>query len=42
VVNYLNHYMNKLLLPFSSATSIIGFMLLITIGMQLTSGFFLG
>lgn len=41
VVQFLNHYVNKLLLPFSSVTSIIGFMLLITITMQLLSGFFL-
>ena len=38
----MNHYVNKLLLPFSSTTSIIGFMLLLTIMMQLVSGFFLG
>lgn len=39
---YMNHFVNKLLLPFSSVTSIIGFMLLLTILMQLISGFFLG
>ena len=42
VINYMNHYVNKLLLPFSSTTSIIGFMLLLTIALQLLSGFFLG
>ena len=42
VISYMNHYINKLLLPFSSTTSIIGFMLLLTILMQLISGFFLG
>jgi len=41
-MSYLNFYLNRLLLPFSSATSIIGFMLLLTISMQLVSGFFLG
>ena len=41
-MTYLNNYVNRLLLPFSSTTSIIGFMLLLTIGMQLISGFFLG
>lgn len=41
-ISYMNHYVNKLLLPFSSTTSIIGFMLLITILLQLISGFFLG
>jgi ubiquinol-cytochrome c reductase cytochrome b subunit len=41
-MSYLNLYLNRLLLPFSSSTSIIGFMLLLTIGMQLLSGFFLG
>ena len=42
VISYMNHYINKLLLPFSSTTSIIGFMLLLTISLQLVSGFFLG
>jgi ubiquinol-cytochrome c reductase cytochrome b subunit len=41
IVQYLNHFVNRLLLPFSSVTSIIGFMLLITILMQILSGFFL-
>ena len=41
-LNYMNTYVNRLLLPFSSTTSIIGFMLLLTIGLQLISGFFLG
>jgi ubiquinol-cytochrome c reductase cytochrome b subunit len=40
--SFMNVYLNRLLLPFSSATSIIGFMLLLTILMQLLSGFFLG
>jgi quinol-cytochrome oxidoreductase complex cytochrome b subunit len=38
----MSHFVNKLLLPFSSATSIIGFTLLLTIVMQILSGFFLG
>ena len=42
IISYMNHYVNKLLLPFSSTTSIIGFMLLLTIALQLVSGFFLG
>ena len=42
IVSYMNYYVNKLLLPFSSTTSIIGFMLLLTIALQLVSGFFLG
>ena len=42
IVGFMNHYVNKLLLPFSSTTSIIGFMLMLTIMMQLVSGFFLG
>jgi quinol-cytochrome oxidoreductase complex cytochrome b subunit len=41
-MTYLNNYVNRLLLPFSSTTSIIGFMLLLTISAQLISGFFLG
>jgi quinol-cytochrome oxidoreductase complex cytochrome b subunit len=41
VFSYLNFYVNKLVLPFSSVTSIIGFMLLLCIVMQLLSGFFL-
>jgi hypothetical protein len=41
-LSYLNVYLNRLLLPFSSSTSIIGFMLLLTIALQLLSGFFLG
>ena len=40
--SYLNFFVNRLVLPFSSVTSIIGFMLLLTILMQLLSGFFLG
>lgn len=42
VFSYLNIFVNRLVIPFSSVTSIIGFMLLITIVMQLLSGFFLG
>jgi len=41
IFSYLNFFVNKLLLPFSSVTSIIGFMLLIAILLQLLSGFFL-
>ena len=40
--SYLNFFVNRLVLPFSSVTSIIGFMLLICIMLQLVSGFFLG
>jgi quinol-cytochrome oxidoreductase complex cytochrome b subunit len=40
--SYLNFFVNRLVLPFSSATSVIGFMLLIAIVLQLLSGFFLG
>ena len=42
IFSYLNFFVNRLLIPFSSVTSIIGFMLLMTIMMQLLSGFFLG
>ena len=42
IFSYLNFFVNRLLIPFSSVTSIIGFMLLLTILMQLLSGFFLG
>jgi len=42
VVSYLAFYVNRLILPFSSATSVFGFCLLLTILMQLLSGFFLG
>jgi len=42
VFSYLNFFVNRLVLPFSSVTSIIGFMLLLTIVMQLLSGFYLG
>nr|QPL15892.1 cytochrome b [Strombidium sp.] len=42
VFSYLNLFINKLVLPFSSVTSVIGFMLLISIMLQLLSGFFLG
>jgi len=41
VFSYLNFFVNRLVLPFTSVTSIIGFMLLLTIVMQLLSGFFL-
>jgi len=37
-----NLYVNRLILPFSSVTSVIGFMLLLAIVVQLLSGFFLG
>ena len=42
VLSYLASFVNKLVLPFSSVTSIIGFMLLLAILMQLLSGFYLG
>ena len=42
IFSYLNFFVNRLVLPFSSVTSIIGFMLFLTILMQLLSGFFLG
>jgi len=38
----MNFFVNRQVLPFSSVTSVIGFMLLICIVMQLLSGFFLG
>jgi hypothetical protein len=38
----INFDVKRLVLPFSSGTSIIGFMLMITIMMQILSGFFLG
>ena len=41
VFSYLNFFVNRLILPFQSVTSVIGFMLLICIIMQLLSGFFL-
>jgi len=41
IFSYLNFFTSRLVLPFSSVTSIIGFMLLMTIMMQLLSGFFL-
>nr|YP_010725824.1 cytochrome b [Bakuella subtropica]WDY80869.1 cytochrome b [Bakuella subtropica] len=40
--SYLNFFVNRLILPFSSVTSVIGFMLLLAILIQLLSGFFLG
>jgi len=42
VFSYINFFINRLLIPFSSATSILGFMLLLSIIFQLLSGFFLG
>ena len=42
IFSYLNLFINRLVIPFSSVTSIIGFMLFSTILMQLLSGFFLG
>jgi quinol-cytochrome oxidoreductase complex cytochrome b subunit len=42
IFSYLNFYVNRLVLPFSSVTSIIGFMLIMTIVMKIASGFFLG
>jgi quinol-cytochrome oxidoreductase complex cytochrome b subunit len=42
VFSYLNLFVNRLVIPFSSVSSIIGFMLLTTICLQLLSGFFLG
>lgn len=41
-VSYLVFFVNRLILPFSSTTSVFGFMLLISIMLQLLSGFFLG
>lgn len=41
VFSYLSFFVNKLVLPFSSVTSILGFSLLISIAVQLLSGFFL-
>ena len=38
---YLSFYINRLLLPFSSISSIFGFVLLLAISIQLLSGFFL-
>jgi len=40
--SYLNFFVNRLVLPFSSVTSVIGFSLLLAIIMQLLSGFYLG
>ena len=42
IFSYLNFYINRLVIPFASVTSIIGFMLFLCIAMQLMSGFFLG
>lgn len=41
-VAYLVFFLNRLLIPFSSATSVFGFLLLLAIMLQLLSGFFLG
>jgi ubiquinol-cytochrome c reductase cytochrome b subunit len=40
-MSYLNFFVNRLVLPFTSVTSVIGFMLLVAIVLQLVSGFFL-
>lgn len=40
-LSFLNFYVNRLLLPFSSMTSVLGFVLLLVIMIQLISGFFL-
>ena len=40
-INYLVFYLNRLILPFSSLTSILGFCLFLSILSQLVSGFFL-
>ena len=42
IFSYLNLFVNRLVIPFSSVTSIIGFMLFSVILLQLLSGFFLG
>jgi hypothetical protein len=42
IFSYLNFFVNRLVLPFSSVTSVVGFMLMLAIVMQLLSGFFLG
>jgi ubiquinol-cytochrome c reductase cytochrome b subunit len=42
IFSYANFFVNRLVLPFPSVTSIIGFMLLICIVLQIASGFFLG
>ena len=39
--SYINFFVNRLILPFSSTSSIIGFMLLLMIALQLLSGFYL-
>jgi len=41
IFSYLNFFVSRLILPFQSVTSVIGFMLLLCILMQLLSGFFL-
>jgi hypothetical protein len=40
-ISYLVFFVNRLILPFSSTTSVFGFMLLLAIAFQLLSGFFL-
>lgn len=42
IFSYANFFVNRLVLPFSSVTSVLGFMLLLSIVMQILSGFFLG
>lgn len=42
IISYIFSFVNRLLLPFSSVTSIIGFMLLLSILLQVLSGFYLG
>lgn len=42
VFSYLNFFINRLILPFSSVTSVIGFMLVLAIAIQVLSGFYLG
>ena len=41
-ISYLLYFISKLTLPFSSVTSILGFMLLLGILLQVLSGFYLG
>ena len=41
IFSYINFFVNKLVLPFSSVTSVIGFMLIVCIMLQVLSGFFL-
>jgi quinol-cytochrome oxidoreductase complex cytochrome b subunit len=41
VINALSLYVNQLILPFATTTSVFGFTILVTILLQLLSGFFL-